>query len=147
MTPRRHKHTARHVDAFGRTPFARRRPVWFSVNRILQTVFGVLLAAFVLIHSKSIPWWALVYLGVANAASFVVYGYDKSRARRGKFRISEWALHGWSLAGGTLGAIAGQLIFRHKIYKLGFQLIFDAIVITQLLAILWWLNTTTQTGL
>ncbi len=147
MTLRRHKHTARHVDVSGRTPFARRRPVWFGANRILQTVSGVLLAALVLVHSKSIPWWALVYLGVANAASFLMYGYDKSLARRGKLRVSEWALHGWSLAGGTLGAIAGQLFFRHKIYKLGFQLIFDAIVFAQLLAAVWWLNTTTQTGL
>lgn len=89
----------------------------------------------------------MVYLIAVNAATLFVYGYDKSRARRGKFRVSEWALHGWSLAGGTPGAVVGQLIFRHKIYKLGFQLIFHAIAIAQLLAILWWLKTTTQTGL
>ncbi len=147
MTQRRHNHAARGVDFPGRQLFARRRPVWFAANRILQTVFGVLLAALVLISSNRIPWWGWVYLAIVNAASFVMVGYDKSRARRGKFRISEWALHGGSLAGGTPGAIAGQMLFRHKTCKLGFQLLFDAIVIAQLLAVVWWLKTSAQTGL
>ena len=110
----------------------------------LDSVFNTLIQlGFVLDHRRLYPLGQrfrrplTVYLAAVNVESFLVYGYDKSLACRQKFRVSERTLHLWSLAGGTPGAIAGQLVFRHKINKLRFQLILDIILIAQAAAICW----------
>lgn len=56
----------------------------------------------------------LVYLAVVNAVSFVVYGVDKRRARKGGRRVSERDLFLLALIGGSVGALVGMRSFRHK---------------------------------
>ena len=56
----------------------------------------------------------LVYLAAVNFAAFVMYGIDKKKAIRGKWRTPESALLGIAIAGGSLGAWAGMYAFRHK---------------------------------
>jgi len=68
------------------------------------------------------------YLACINLTTLLVYGFDKFMAIRRKRRISEKTLHLLPLGGGTLGAIASQLIFRHKTRKKKFQLITFTIV-------------------
>jgi uncharacterized membrane protein YsdA (DUF1294 family) len=56
----------------------------------------------------------LIYLAAVNFAAFVMYGIDKRKAIRGKWRTPESALLGIAIAGGSLGAWAGMYAFRHK---------------------------------
>ena len=60
------------------------------------------------------------YLAVINFTTWVIYGLDKGRARSGKWRIPERTLLLLSLAGGSLGALAAMLMFRHKTKKAKF---------------------------
>lgn len=111
--------------------------LWTVFNTLIQLGFVLSIIGGYILYGQSIPRPLTVYLAAVNAGSFLVYGYDKSLACRQKFRVSERTLHLWSLAGGTPGAIAGQLVFRHKINKLRFQLILDIILIAQAAAICW----------
>ena len=60
------------------------------------------------------------YLLGINVITFVVFGLDKGRAKAGKWRIPERTLLLLSLAGGSLGALAARLLFRHKTRKAKF---------------------------
>ena len=66
--------------------------------------------------------WAAIagILVVLNAASFVLFWFDKRRARRGGRRISERALLTSALISGTIGAWAAMSLFRHKTRKSSF---------------------------
>ena len=77
------------------------------------------------------PETGLHYLLFINVLTLCVYGLDKFRARRGAWRVRESTLHLLALAGGTLGALAGQLIFRHKTRDRRFRLVFGMIVVLQ----------------
>lgn len=57
------------------------------------------------------------YLAAINFTTWVVYGLDKGRAKSGKWRIPERTLLLLALAGGSLGALAGMIMFRHKTRK------------------------------
>ena len=59
----------------------------------------------------------IVYLVCMNALAFVAFGVDKSRAKRGAWRISEKALMLLVVAGGSVGALAGMRVFHHKTRK------------------------------
>ena len=59
----------------------------------------------------------LIYLILINAASFIVYGADKKKAKEGKRRISEKALITYAALGGSAGAFLGMLVWHHKTKK------------------------------
>ncbi len=59
----------------------------------------------------------------ASITLFGMYGYDKSKAEKGRSRIPEKALHLWSLLGGFIGGLAGMYFFRHKTRKPHFLLV------------------------
>ena len=46
--------------------------------------------------------------------TFTVYGVDKAKARRGAWRVPEKTLFLLPLLGGSVGALLGMLVFRHK---------------------------------
>lgn len=54
------------------------------------------------------------YLIIINAAAFLLMLIDKQKAKRGKWRIPEKTLLGAALLGGSIGAILGMYLFRHK---------------------------------
>ena len=56
----------------------------------------------------------IIYLAVINIIAFIMFGADKARAVKGKWRISEAALILAALLGGSIGALAGMRIFHHK---------------------------------
>ena len=64
----------------------------------------------------------ITYLLIINIVSFVAYGWDKLKARKGKFRISERSLLMPALFGGSIGALLGMHLFRHKTRKIKFVL-------------------------
>ena len=56
----------------------------------------------------------LWYLAAVNVVTFTVYGIDKRKARRGTWRIPEKTLFLLPLLGGSVGALLGMKVFRHK---------------------------------
>ncbi len=78
-----------------------------------------------------------IYLAAANIVSFVMFGIDKSRAKRRAWRISEAALLISAAVGGSVGAIAGMIVFRHKTKHLKFLIGLPLILIIHLA--LWYL--------
>lgn len=68
----------------------------------------------------------MMYLLIINLYAFFIYGLDKSKAKSGKWRISEKHLLLSAFLGGSLGAFLGMKFFHHKtkhtIFKLGVPL-------------------------
>ena len=56
----------------------------------------------------------LIVLAAVNLFTFILYGVDKLKAKRGAWRISEATLLLIALLGGSLGALLGMELFRHK---------------------------------
>ncbi|MBO7342150.1 MAG: DUF1294 domain-containing protein [Clostridia bacterium] len=56
----------------------------------------------------------LAVLAVGSILAFAAYGIDKSRARRGAWRISERALLLLGFSCGSVGALIAMKLFRHK---------------------------------
>jgi uncharacterized membrane protein YsdA (DUF1294 family) len=77
-----------------------------------------------------IDWRVLAGVLLAlSLFSFLSYRSDKRRAESGEWRIPESALHLTELLGGWPGAFLAQRIFRHKIAKGSYQLIFWTVVL------------------
>ena len=57
----------------------------------------------------------LTVCAVISAIAFVLFGIDKRKAKKEKGRFPEIALLTLSSLGGGIGALAGMLLFRHKI--------------------------------
>lgn len=74
---------------------------------------------------------SVLYLIVINILTFLVFGIDKRKARKGRWRIPEATLIGLSAAGGSIGALLGMHLFRHKTQKRKFTLGIPAILIAQ----------------
>ncbi len=80
---------------------------------------------------------AALWLLAVNLAAFVLMGWDKHRAKTGGWRVPERALFLSALSGGSLGAILGMQLFRHKTKHWYFKYGLPAILILQLAALLW----------
>ena len=76
----------------------------------------------------------LVWLAVINLLTFIVYGADKRRARKGKWRVPEKTLFLLPLLGGSIGALLGMRVFHHKTKHWYFRFGIPAILLVQLAA-------------
>ena len=56
----------------------------------------------------------LVIYAVISLIAFLSYGWDKYRARKRRWRIPEAFLLALGLLGGSVGALMGMNLFRHK---------------------------------
>ncbi len=106
---------------------------YFLLALILSAALGAALWYYTPMH----PLW--IYLTTVTLLTFSFYGFDKHRAVRQKGRIPEAVLHLLALAGGTIGAFAGQIVFRHKTKKLKFHAVFIAIVAVQIGVVVGWM--------
>lgn len=61
-----------------------------------------------------------LYLTITNLVAFTIYGIDKRKAIKGKWRVPESTLLLFSIIGGGIGSMAGMKVFRHKTKKLKF---------------------------
>ena len=59
----------------------------------------------------------IIWILSVSAITFLMYGYDKSQAQQGGWRVPEIVLHGLALAGGFLGGWLGRAVFHHKTRK------------------------------
>jgi len=77
-----------------------------------------------------------IIYALINAASYALYGIDKFKARKDKWRISEQSLLIVSLLG-PIGALLGMQQFRHKTQKPIFKLLVPAFAGIHILLVLW----------
>lgn len=99
---------------------------------VLPTLGSIHLA---LTQANLVPF--ILYPAMSTIA-FVLYSEDKSRAKQGKWRISEGTLHLCELFGGWLGAFVAQRILRHKSRKSSYQQEFCVIVAAHLVGWVAW---------
>ena len=78
----------------------------------------------------------LIYLIIINIIAFLAMYIDKKKAKYGRWRIPEKTLLILAIIGGSIGAIAGMYIFRHKTKKLRFSVGFPVILILQIILII-----------
>jgi uncharacterized membrane protein YsdA (DUF1294 family) len=85
-------------------------------------------------------YYYLIWLAVASLITFVLYGVDKTRAKKGAWRIPEMALHLMALAGGFIGGWAGRPVFHHKTKKgfFTFILILSTLIHAGIVWWVWW---------
>jgi uncharacterized membrane protein YsdA (DUF1294 family) len=65
--------------------------------------------------------WIAGYLAFINATAFVVFAWDKYRARNGMWRVPERTLLILAGIGGSPAMIGGQYALRHKTWKEPFR--------------------------
>ena len=74
----------------------------------------------------------LYYLIVINVVTFLVYGIDKWKAKQGSWRISEATLLILAVIGGSIGALLGMKVWRHKTMHKKFKYGLPPILLVQI---------------
>ena len=76
-----------------------------------------------------------LYLLLINIITFVLYAIDKLNAKTSSWRISERMLMLFALAGGSIGALLGMYICRHKTRKPKFKFGVPVILVLQVVVL------------
>jgi uncharacterized membrane protein YsdA (DUF1294 family) len=79
----------------------------------------------------------LILFLALNLITFFVYGIDKWKAKKGKWRISEATLLILAAVGGSIGAWCGVKVWHHKTLHKKFRYGIPAIIILQIAAIIF----------
>ena len=75
----------------------------------------------------------IIYLLLAiNAITFILYGIDKLKAKKGKWRIPEATLLLLAVVGGSIGAWLGMKVWHHKTLHKKFRYGVPLILIAQI---------------
>ncbi|WP_143884983.1 DUF1294 domain-containing protein [Chryseobacterium binzhouense] len=77
----------------------------------------------------------IYYVSVISLISFGLFGFDKRKAVKRQRRISESTLLAAALLGGTIGALLGMILFRHKISKKSFLFKIVFVIAIQIMAV------------
>lgn len=75
-----------------------------------------------------------IIIVIINIVTFIIYGIDKYKAKKGKWRIPENSLIGLAIIGGSIGAYIGMRVWHHKTMHLKFKYGIPLIIIIQLIA-------------
>lgn len=94
--------------------------LWFTMGGCVVEILEMVLIGYVLL---------------VNVLGFALMGIDKSRARRGAWRISEASLFLTAVVGGSIGCIAGMQVFRHKTKHRYFKYGMPVILVVQIVGI------------
>lgn len=78
----------------------------------------------------------LAYFAVITIVAFALMGIDKKKAKKGAYRISEASLFIAALLGGSIGSVAGMLVFHHKTQHWYFQVFMPFIGFLQMAGLL-----------
>ena len=77
-------------------------------------------------------FYILYYLIAINIITFFIYGIDKLKAKKGKWRIPESTLLLLAIIGGSIGAWLGIKVWHHKTLHKKFKCGIPLIVIVQI---------------
>ena len=77
------------------------------------------------------------YLLAVNIATFLLYGIDKYKAKKSKWRISEVKLLTMVAIGGSIGAWAGMRLWHHKTMHKKFKYGIPVIIIMQIALVVY----------
>ena len=80
----------------------------------------------------------LAYFAIITIVAFALMGIDKHKAKKGTYRISEASLFITALLGGSIGSVAGMLVFHHKTQHWYFQAFMPLIACLQMASVLVW---------
>ena len=72
------------------------------------------------------------YLLAINAVAFIMYGIDKYKAKKAKWRISEATLLLLAVLGGSIGAWMGMKVWHNKTMHKKFKYGIPAILLIQI---------------
>lgn len=61
--------------------------------------------------------YLILFLLITNLITFIVFGIDKRKAVKGRWRIPEKTLLLMGLVFGSVGQLLGMKVFRHKTNK------------------------------
>ena len=82
----------------------------------------------------------IVYILICiNIVTFFVYGIDKFKAKQGSWRISEATLLTLAIIGGSIGALLGMQVWRHKTMHKKFKYGLPLILLAQI-ALIYFIN-------
>ena len=76
--------------------------------------------------------YLVCYLLAINAVTFIVYGIDKYKAKKAKWRIPEATLLLLAVLGGSVGAWVGMKVWHHKTMHKKFKYGIPAILLIQI---------------
>jgi len=76
--------------------------------------------------------YLFIYLIIINIITFIVYAWDKRKAKKGAWRTPESTLLLLAAVGGSVGALLAMYMLRHKTNHKKFFLGVPAILIAQL---------------
>ena len=82
----------------------------------------------------------LYYIIGVNVITFMVYGIDKLKAKKGKWRIPEATLLLLAIVGGSIGAWTGMKVWHHKTMHKKFKYGVPLILMIQIGLCLYWIT-------
>jgi uncharacterized membrane protein YsdA (DUF1294 family) len=85
-------------------------------------------------------FWPWIILLVINLYGFFLMGFDKSKAKKGQYRISERTLWIAAICCGAIGTTIGMNVFRHKTKHKAFQIGMPFLVGLQLVVLFLFFN-------
>ena len=103
------------------------RPVTFFAF----ITFGLVIAGTLLLWQFASFYLVWSWLIAITVITFFTFGYDKVIASSQFTRVPEIILLALTLFGGTLGAILGRIVFRHKTSKTSFRVKFWIVIAFQ----------------
>ena len=89
---------------------------------------------------KSLDTFAAIWLTAFSVVTFLVFGFDKWRAQRSGWRVSESILVMLGALGGWSGGLLGMIVFRHKTAKWTFKFKYVLALIPFIAEIWAWLH-------
>ena len=81
----------------------------------------------------------IIYLIIINAIAFILMLVDKYKAKKNLWRIPEATLMGFAAAGGSIGALAGMYLVRHKTKHLKFTVGIPILLFAHVLIGIWFI--------
>ena len=84
----------------------------------------------------------IIYTSIAmlNVTTFVVYGIDKWKAKKDKWRIPESTLLLLAVVGGSIGALLGMKVWHHKTMHKKFKYGVPLILVLQIGVLFYFLQ-------
>lgn len=81
--------------------------------------------------------FTLYYLLAINIIAFIIYGFDKYKAKKHKWRIPETSLLLTAVIGGSIGAWIGMRLWHHKTIHKKFKYGIPFILTLQLILLIY----------